>query len=277
MKSLLSVSVFSLLSASAAAIEPCDSIYERGSPLGEGYSKLVYEAGSKKVDGTCWAADCAPTVVKELRSNPKTNVEQATITKKAIEWNIAPPVYLRGECVRHNKTLSFEIERLFQPLTRELLSKRPDYFAGKIQRRLDRLHIENIIHGDPHIGNILIDASDQVFLSDFDTSFLVKNPKEWKGRVAFENFLASQIWSRTSTWQFFAHKFKQFDLNRDGKISESELDNLSDSVGSWEQAVVISKIYFEQVSRLSTVQKPGFFLDTYNNGVANREEMQTWG
>ena len=102
---------FVSLGWSQAEVQLCRELYTKESRIGEGFNKRVYHVGEKKPDGSCWAEDCGPMVVKELAEKFQMATEAADITKLAIKLGIAPPLFAQGTCQDEHRILSFEIER----------------------------------------------------------------------------------------------------------------------------------------------------------------------
>lgn len=288
------VLVFTLFSShyALAVDQQCSELYTKEKLIGAGVRKKVYLINPQSAkDGKCWDSGCPEVVVKEATARMQTP-EVEKIKTLAVKLNVALPIYARGTCIDAGNTINYLIEKLGIPVDKSKIREHPDYFAGKIQRRLDTLHKNNIIHGDPHIGNILVDKDNQVYLADFDESIMVAG-NEKSGRVAFENFYASAIWVAREDWQPLFYRYKSFDLNQDGQITGAELDKLAGAMGSWDAASDIAVIYKDEMALLPSDVKAGLFLDIYNQGdvrpkaveegkisqaklLAYRNQVQTW-
>lgn len=272
------VSVFACLFSTDlySADKNCDDVYIRGELLGKGANKNVYLVDSKKTDGSCWDLNCSNVVVKEIKSDAP--LSDSKIEQEIAKLKVSVLPLATGKCLLEGNLIHYEIEQKLVALSKDKVREKPRFYQGKIQRRLDTLHKNNFIHGDVHVGNILIseDGKD-VFLADFDHAKDLRTVKESskQGHIDFENFYASKIWTEEIPWQPLFYRYKSFDIEHSGKIEGKQLDTLSRSIGNWELAVAISKIYNFEFSLHSDPHfRKAFFLDLNNDGILDFKDIK---
>jgi len=113
------------------------------------------------------------------------------------------------------------------------------------------------------------EASGQNILNDNGSCIPIQHHHVSKEPITEWQKIPDFVETNLELWKPNIYKYAHFDKNKDGKIDAKELDELSHTLGSHEDAVIVSDLYNWRIEDLSEHVKKGFLQDA---GVGDHPE-----
>jgi hypothetical protein len=272
----------------------CETLYQRGEKLFRIGSTNAFDVGSKDLNSTCFDdSHCADAIVTEKANwDPYQKIQ---LRLKAAALEVSPPVYRYGQCWQQNVLTGFIIEKKLTPSTLAFISPNLENLKTQITTLLEKLHSNDIIQGDIHLGSIFYeqDSSDlRFYLTDFDKGVDLSkiSHQEKEDLIQSENTQASHFFqgnyylpgewppvSENNTylyWHTLPYKWKRFDQNKNGLIDDgSEFNTVENDTKSHSTSLIIQKLYSFWLSNLQEHVKKGLICDADGDGISTFHEL----
>lgn len=254
----------------------CARIYKKGSEIGYGRTAKVYDVDPRENWGSkpCWLKDCSLVVVREVLAS-KSSATHLQIAQQAADLGVGVPVIQSGHCESEGHSIEYVISPKLAPIDAEHdINADPKGFALRVQALLDKLHENDILHGDAHLGNFLKDPRDhnRLYMTDFDHARSLAGSQGKLGDAAYENFLVRGLWEKRAPWQPFVYKYLSFDSARNGQIKGKEVEKLSSALGNYNQAVAVAELYAFRMKLLPLEFHQCAYDDFNQDGIIEQSE-----